>query len=66
MMQSEKTIRRRLARVEKEMGEQVEIGMEKGWPVLMWDKNCVERDVLRRILGLKHKQFCPADTMAGF
>jgi hypothetical protein len=65
-MKSEKSIRHRLATLEAEMVEQVEQGMEKGWPVLFWDANCVERQVLRRILGMKQKQFCPADIMAGW
>lgn len=65
-MHTEATIRTRLKRLESEMRGQVEQGMEKGWPVLFWDKNCVERAVLRRVLGLKLKPFCPADTMAGW
>jgi len=66
MMKSEQWIRRRLAKLELEMQQQVEVGMEKGWPILFWDRNCVEREVLRNILGLRHKPFCPADMMAGW
>ena len=40
--------------------------MEHGWPVLFWDRNCVERETIRNILGLRWKPFCPADTMAGW
>lgn len=66
MMQSEQSIRRRLKRLEEEMTDQVRRGMEKGWPIAFWDRNCVEREVLRRVLGLRRKPFCAADTMAGW
>ena len=65
-MKSPEWIKQRIVKLEKEMTAQVEVGMEKGWPVLFWDKNCVERGVLRQILGLRHKPFCAADTMAGW
>lgn len=65
-MKSEQWIRKRLAKVEAEMGWQFERGMDKGWPVFCWDKNCVERELLRRILGMHRKPFCAADTMAGW
>jgi hypothetical protein len=65
-MQSEITIKRRLAKIEKLMAMQVEEGIKKGWPILFWDRNCVEREVLRRVLRKKRKQFCAADTMAGW
>ena len=65
-MQSEISIKRRLAKIEKEMTEQVVQGMKTGWPILYWDRNCVEREVLRRILGKKRKAFCAADIMAGW
>jgi hypothetical protein len=65
-MQTELQIRRRLAALEREMAKQVEEGLARGWPLLFWDRNCVERATLRRILGLKRKPYCPADTMAGW
>ncbi len=65
-MQKEKQIRQRLVKLEDEMSKQVEEGMRKGWPVLFWDANCVERRVLRRILRLRSKPFCAADAMAGW
>jgi hypothetical protein len=65
-MKSEHWIQRRLATVEKKMAAQLEEGMKKGWPVLYWDRNCVEREVLRNILGLRRKPFCAADMMAGW
>jgi hypothetical protein len=61
-----KWIVKRLAQLDREMSKQVEIGMEKGWPVLFWDRNCVERETLRRVIGLRRKPFCAADTMAGW
>ena len=65
-MKTAEQIRKRLKKLEKEMIAQVEQGMERGWPVLFWDKNCVERATLRNILGLRRKPFCAADMMAGF
>ena len=65
-MMTKRAVELRLRRVEAEMAKQVEVGMEKGWPVLFWDRNCVERQVLRKILGLRRKQFCAADIMAGW
>jgi hypothetical protein len=63
---SEKALRKRLRKLEVEMTEQVKQGMEKGWPVFCWDKNCVQRELLRKILGMRRKPFCAADTMAGW
>ena len=65
-MKSERAIRRRLKKLELELEEQVTQGMKTGWPVLFWDRNCVERTVLRDILGLRRKVFCAADTMSGW
>jgi hypothetical protein len=65
-MKSRKWIERRLSELENEMDKQVETGMKHGWPVLFWDRNCVERAVLRKILGLPRKPFCGADTLAGW
>jgi hypothetical protein len=65
-MQSEKQIRTDLTRLEKEMAEQLERAKQKGFPILFWDANCVERKTLRRILGMRPKPFCAADTMAGW
>ena len=65
-MKDAEWIRKRLSKLENEMTKQAETGMEKGWPVLFWDRNCVERAVLRKILGLPRKPFCAADTMAGW
>lgn len=65
-MKTRKWIEQRLSSLESEMEEQVEVGMSNGWPVLFWDKNCVERALLREILELEHKPFCAADTMAGW
>lgn len=64
-MKSIAWIKRRLVRLESEMECQVERGMESGWPVPFWDRNCVERETLRRVLGLRRKPYCAADTMAG-
>lgn len=65
-MKTERQVRKRLKTVEKNMVEQVKQGMKTGWPVLFWDANCVERRVLRDILGEKLEPFCAADTMAGW
>jgi hypothetical protein len=59
-------VRKRLERVERDMARQAEEGMRRGWPVLFWDRNCVERRVLRSLLGLREKPFNAADTMAGW
>ncbi|HXI43912.1 MAG TPA: hypothetical protein VNH83_28275 [Bryobacteraceae bacterium] len=64
-MKTEKQIRSRLKKLEKEMDRQVAQGMENGWPVPFWDYNCVEREVLRSILGMRRKPFCAADVFAG-
>lgn len=55
-MKTEAQIRKLLKEVETKMDKQIERGMEKGWPVFCWDKSCVQRDLLRQILGLKRKQ----------
>lgn len=59
-------IEQRLSILESTMERQVDVGMSKGWPVPFWDKNCVERALLREILELEPKPFCAADTMAGW
>lgn len=64
-MKTEQSIERMLSRLERSMAEQVEYGMEHGWPVPYWDKNCVERRLILRILGRKITPFCAADTLAG-
>jgi len=65
-MKSEAEIRRMLAEVESKLAAQEQEGMAKGWPVLFWDRNCVVREVLRKVLGLRYKPFCAADMMAGW
>ena len=59
-------ILRKLEKVEREMKVQAVRGMDKGWPVLFWDRNCVERALLRSLLGMRRKPFCKADTMGGW
>lgn len=68
-MRSEKAIRRWLGIVESEMEKQSEACMKTGWDSsagLCWDRRCVQRATLRRILGLKEEPFNAADTMAGW
>lgn len=65
-MKSEKWIREELKRIERHMAKQNAEGSETGWPILFWDRNCVQRDLLRKMLGLRRKPFSPADTMAGW
>lgn len=58
-----------LNEVEAEMAAQTEACMEKGWDSgagLFWDKRCVQRATLRKVLGLPEKLFNEADTMAGW
>lgn len=70
-MKTEQSVRRRLAALEKEMEAQVidvsRSDQEWGGPKsLFWDKRCIERATLRWVMGMKSKQFCPADIMAGW
>lgn len=67
-MKTEQQIRRRLVRLEAKMREQTELCMENGWHSgagVFWDGRCVERRTLRSILGMAHRPFNAADTLAG-
>jgi len=65
-MMSEREILLRLMELEKEMDAQLREAHEHGFPVLFWDKNCVERAVLRQVVGLPEVPYGPADCMAGW
>ena len=67
-MKDEAAVRRRLARLEEELTAQAAECREKGWGTAAsnyWDKRCVERALLRWLLGLRKKAFNAADTLAG-
>lgn len=70
-MKSQRTIERRLRKLERILSEQLERITESGEgfggpAALMWDARVLERRHLRWVLGKRYKAFCSADMMAGW
>lgn len=66
-MQGKRQIQRRLTLLEKKMERQAEDAHVVGYQrIFCWDRNCVERAVLRSVLGYDEKPFNAADIMAGW
>lgn len=68
-MKTKKAMKRRLARLERELTEQVEECMRRGFDSgasFRLDARFLERRHLRWVLGLKRKPFCTADVAAGW